>query len=447
MRRQPFLPFFVVSGSSISGRLVVSALEDALNAVVARHGALRTAIAPSARVVPSARAAALATYARTGVCRSGIFTQSLRDDDRVVLRKRVLESAPANVDAEIAAIVDDECAIPFALDTPPLMRAMLLTRRGREGLLVTVWPHLIIDGWSTQVFRGELQRAYARLVTPGAEADETPLSYERFAASQHEQAREGFFQRALEYWARQWTRFEGAQWVARDLPFSSMSSPPTLNTAAQTVSLGSDAASALKSRARECGATLFVFCLAACALWLHRLTGRTRIPIWTNFANRTPLTDRTVGWLANTHLIGLDLDDDPTGHQLVERTRRTMLEAAAAQELPLPLLWRTIGSSLIRGVGIAFEFDAETRRWPGALPPVVLKKAIVPGSRRTTVHLQITGRMEGDDITFRIWHSTDLCTADDVRRLLAALRKTIVALTNDPGSRASSLRLSGGSDV
>jgi hypothetical protein len=445
-RRIPFLPFFIASGSNISGPVSVAALEDALNAVVARHGALRAAVSAS-RVVPAAeRKAAFESYGRTGVCRSGIHAQTLRDPTTVVLRRRMLAADPEGQDVEIASVVDEACAEEFDLAAAPLMRALLLTRGANDHLLVVVCHHLFADGLSMQVFRGELQRAYARLLARGAEADETPFSYERFAALQHAQEQEGAFKPALEYWARQWARFEGTQWNARDLPFSAVPSPTTMNTAAQTLSLGPTLASALKARARECGATLFVFCLAACALWLHRLTGRTPIPIWTNFANRAPLTDRTIGWLANTHLVGIELDDDPTGRQLVERTRRTVLDATTAQELPLPLLWRAIGTSLIRGIGIAFEFETETqKRWQGAPPPVAVKRALLPGSRRATVHLQITGRVEGDDISFRIWHSTDLCTSDDAGRLLAALRKTIVMLTNDPGSRASSLRLSEGS--
>lgn len=446
MRRQPFLPFFVVSGSWISGRVVASALEDALNAVVARHGALRTAIAPSARVVPAARAAALETYARTGVCRSGIYTQSLRDDLRVVLQERVLESTPADVDAEIAAIVDDECAIPFALDTPPLMRAMLLTRRGGEGLLVTVWPHLTSDGWSTQVFRADLQREYARLIAGSPEPPAVSCSYEQFAASQHERAKAGYFRHALDFWKRQWQRLEAAQWTRNELPFS-FRGDATMNTAEETLSLGPVMSAALKARARESGVTLFMFCLAACGLCLHRLTGRARIPIWTNFANRSPLTNQTLGWLANTHLLGVDIDANATCQGLVQHTRRNLLEAMAAQELPLTLLWRKLGTSLISGIGIAFDFDAElpSQRWQGAPPPIALKKAILPGSRRTTVHMHLTGRIVGDEITLKAWHSTDLCTPDEGRRLLNALRETIAAMINEPSARASALRIGGGS--
>jgi hypothetical protein len=452
LRRQPFLPFFVVSGSWISGRLALSALEDALNAVVARHGALRAAIGPSARTIPADRAAALEAYVRTGACRSEIYTQSLRDDVRVVLRERMLGAAPADRDAEIAALVDEECAASFELDRPPSMRAMLLTRRGSESLLVTVWPHLISDGWSTQVFRSELQREYARLVAGLPATPAVPFSYEQFAAAQHEQAKAGHFRHALDFWREQWQRLEAEQWGRSELPFSSPvrqrsgQGDVTMNTAQEALSLGPAMSAALKTRARESGVTLFMYCLAACGVCLHRLTGRARIPIWTNFANRTPLTSHTLGWLANTHLVGVEIDADATCDELVQRTRRIVLEAAAAQELPLTLLWRTLGKSLISGIGIAFDFDAPLppQRWQGAPPPIALKKAILPGSRQTTVHLHLTGRIVGDEITFKAWHSTDLCTPDDGRRLLNVLRETIAAMINEPASsRVSALRVGG----
>src|SRR5262245_16308202 len=187
MRRAPFLPFFVSSGSEISGSFSVSALEEALNAVVGRHGALRSAIAASRALPDEDRHIALDTYRRTGVCRSGVYVQSLHDQVTVRLRRRTLGAESGDQDAEIAALVDRECAATYDLSAPPLMRALLLERHEHEQLLVVVWHHLVSDGWSTQVFRAELEREYARIVTRASEHGALPYSYQRFAASQHQE--------------------------------------------------------------------------------------------------------------------------------------------------------------------------------------------------------------------------------------------------------------------
>jgi hypothetical protein len=441
MRRAPFLPFFVSSGSEISGSFSVSALEEALNAVVGRHGALRSAIAASRTLPDEDRHIALDTYRRTGVCRSGVYVQSLHDQVTVRLRRRTLGAESGDQDAEIAALVDRECAATYDLSAPPLMRALLLERHEHEQLLVVVWHHLVSDGWSTQVFRAELEREYARIVTRASEHGALPYSYERFAASQHQEAQDGRFRPALDYWARQWERFERAQWTMRDLPVSHASPAVAGETAAQTSMLGEAAFAGLGAQARECGVTMFVFCLAAGALWLHRLTGRRLVPIWTNFANRTPETDQTIGWLANSHLVGFELEPNPTGYEVVHQTRRVMRDAMAAQAMPLPLLWRSLGTSLINGIGIAFDFDPgeNPRRRRGGRPPLALKRVILPGTRQALVHLQVMARVVGDDIMLRLSHATDLCTADDAQRLVAALRSTLVTMIADPRLRASAM--------
>jgi len=66
--------------------------------------------------------------------------------------------------------------------------------------------------------------------------------------------------------------------------------------------------------------------------------------MWVHFANRAdPSVQETVGMLANTHLIGVDMGGDPSFTELAVRVRRAVLGAIQFQDLPLDHLWQSLG--------------------------------------------------------------------------------------------------------
>ncbi|MCF7697651.1 non-ribosomal peptide synthetase, partial [Mycetohabitans sp. B2] len=75
--------------------------------------------------------------------------------------------------------------------------------------------------------------------------------------------------------------------------------------------------------------------LAAWSAVLARLSGQDDLVIGTPSANRGhPAIEPLIGFFVNTLALRVDLSGEPTTTQLLERVRRTMLEAQMHQDLP-----------------------------------------------------------------------------------------------------------------
>src|SRR3954454_2784044 len=111
----------VLAAVRMTGPLDRSALEHALNAVVARHEALRTVfefdgVDPLQKILPELR---MSIPVRT--------------------------VAPEDLDEIILAAIER----PFAVATGPLLRMELLRLDEREHVCVLVMHHIVTDGWSS----------------------------------------------------------------------------------------------------------------------------------------------------------------------------------------------------------------------------------------------------------------------------------------------------------
>ncbi|MCF7697693.1 non-ribosomal peptide synthetase, partial [Mycetohabitans sp. B2] len=91
----------------------------------------------------------------------------------------------------------------------------------------------------------------------------------------------------------------------------------------------------LKRLSQAQGATLFMTVLAAWSAVLARLSGQEDLVIGTASANRHhPQIEPLIGFFVNTLALRMDVSDEPSATQLLERVRRTALEAQAHQDLP-----------------------------------------------------------------------------------------------------------------
>ena len=199
-----------------AGRLDATALQTALDTVVARHDVVRTSVvvvegAPRPRVDPDARVE--------------LAVHELGDETRV-----------DELVAEIAWA-------PFDLERDALLRAALLRLPDHDRLLL-VGHHLVSDHGSAAVLLGELAAAYEHALAGNTpDLRELPIRYSDFAAWQRERFRGPMLDELVAYWRRQ---LDGAP-DRLDLP-SDRPRPPAKTYA------GAEARSSLRSTSRSSSA-------------------------------------------------------------------------------------------------------------------------------------------------------------------------------------------------
>ena len=234
---------------ALDGALDPAALETALNAVIARHDALRG--------------------------RVGRSDERMHFAARLELHLQVHDcSDEPDPDAARAAFVAADARTPFDLWSGPLVRAALLKLAAQRHVLVLTAHHIVCDGWSTNIILQELAAAYRAAHAGQRPALPQPPSFAQYAtdeaASTPEKAAD------LAYWTSLYRDLPPLPELPTDRP-----RPQQRSYAGATYTTAFDATllAALRKTAAGNGATLFSTLFTALQVVIGRLTGTSDVVI------------------------------------------------------------------------------------------------------------------------------------------------------------------------
>ncbi|HXO43693.1 MAG TPA: amino acid adenylation domain-containing protein, partial [Thermoanaerobaculia bacterium] len=315
-----FSPAYNMAGAlDLQGPLDRGALGCALDAVVARHEALRTRFGAAA----------------------GVPFQVIDAPAPVTLPQVDLAALSASAAAAAALLLAAaEARRPFDLITSWPLRALLL-RSGTAShrLLVTI-HHIAADGRSLEVFLDDLGELYAAACSRRPAAlPELPFRFVDFAAWERLEMSggpAGGLARHLEYWRE---RLAGAP-ATLELP-GDRPRPAHLGWRGGSLPLAIPAplAGQLVALGRRQRATPFMTLLAGIELLLSRHSGQADLVVGTALANRNlGGTERLVGCFVNMLALRADLAAAVSFEDLVARVRAATLADMAHQELPFDWL-------------------------------------------------------------------------------------------------------------
>ncbi|HEX2516297.1 MAG TPA: amino acid adenylation domain-containing protein, partial [Chloroflexota bacterium] len=299
----------------LEGPLDVDVLARALDALVARHEALRTTFAAAEGRPEQVVAPALAV--------------PLPVADLSAL-------APDAREAAVISRARAEAGAPFDLTAGPLLRAALLRLGPAEHVLLLTLHHIVADGWSRGVLLRDLSALYAAQARGEAPAlPALPVQYGDYAAWQRGWLRGEVLEGQLAYW-----RAALAGLPPLDLP-ADRPRPPVRSSdgAAVTALIPPPLVAALKRLAEGEGATLFMVLLGAYQALLGRYSGQADLAVGAPVANRArPELEGLIGFFANTLVLRADLSGAPTVRGHLARVREACLGAYAHQDVPFEKL-------------------------------------------------------------------------------------------------------------
>ncbi len=296
----------------IHGRLDVAALASALNAMIARHESLRTAIVetkgqPAQRILPEAE-----------------MQLSVLDFS---------ECATDQADEEVLRLIAADARMPYDLARAPLVRAKLLRLADDEHVLLLNFHHIIVDASALVDFYRELALLYESCAKGSAiSLPALPVQFADYAIWQQAWLGSAAAEAQLAYWKRQL----GGSLTPLDLSADWARTALASYRGARVVQrLPRELTAALKELSRRQGATLFMTLLAAFDILLARLAGREDIVVGSTIAGRNrPELDGVVGFFINALALRSDLSGRPSFSALLKRVRDVCLEGYAHQELP-----------------------------------------------------------------------------------------------------------------
>ncbi|MEH2073177.1 MAG: amino acid adenylation domain-containing protein [Nostoc sp.] len=295
-----------------TGQLNVPVLQQSLNEIVLRHEIFRT------------------TY--TAV--NGRLFQVIHPHQPISFTVIDLQTFPESErEAEAQRLVEAEVQKPLDMNQLPLIKWVLLKLNDREHLLIHVEHHMAHDGWSFNVFLGELLELYQAFSLGNSSVLPQPLlQFADFAHWQREWVKSQSAQAQLAYWQQ---KLSGSSPLL-ELPYNRpRPTEQTYNGDQIRVELPINLCESLRVLSRQEGVTLFMTMLGAFLVVLHRYTAQDDLSIGTAVANRRMQeVEKLIGMIVNNLVLRTDLSGNPTFRELLDRVRQVTLEAYANEDLP-----------------------------------------------------------------------------------------------------------------
>ncbi len=397
---------------TFDGPLDVEALQQALDAIVARHEAFRmtfgeTAGAPVARVASETKAA----FTIVDTAAEGITIQ----------------------DAIGAAITRR-----FDIAQLPLARWTLVRESPLRHVLVHVEHHLIHDGWSFNRFLGELSRRYRAFASGAEQERDFAPSFLSYVARQRENATSPAVQKQLAYWQRT---------LAAAPPIVSLPldrrRPRVLTHAGDVLIrvIPPRVARSLERVAHVHEATPFMTMFAAFLALLHRYSRETDLCVGTGVAARdTPETETLIGMLVTALVLRTDLSDDPTFAVLVERVRTVTLDAYANAGAPLSQIVETLapvrdpGHNPLFNIMFSFHDSPEPELDFGAVR-AALDLTMDNGSAKLDLNIIVIPRPDG--MTLKWEYNRDLFDRETIASMADHFETLLIGALDEPERRIS----------
>ncbi|HEY7414193.1 MAG TPA: amino acid adenylation domain-containing protein, partial [Ktedonobacteraceae bacterium] len=342
----------------------------------------------------------------------------------------------------VEVLMGEQGRRPFDLKTGPLVRWILLRLGQTRHLLLFTAHHIVIDGWSLDVFYQELAGLYeAALAGKSFSLPDLPLQYADFGLWQRKLLQEGAVDDQLAYWQRHLQNMPPIFELPVDRPRPLKRS---LNGARMTFALPTSLNERLHSLGQQAKATSFMILLAAFQPLLARYTHRTDIVVGTPIANRTrPEIEKLIGVFVNTIVLRVDLSGNPSFYELVCRVRKICLEAYANQDIPFERLVevlqpeRDMSSTPLIQVLFAFR---NTDRSQLTLPGLNMR-AQVQGNGTAKFDLMLEIQESEQGYTGVLEYSTDLFVEETIARLSKQYVLLISAGLANPETRLADLPL------
>ncbi|MEN9867793.1 MAG: hypothetical protein RL748_3383, partial [Pseudomonadota bacterium] len=404
----------------LTGELNYDALQTAFLQILARHESLRTCFVSGPSGEPQQKIHPVQDLPFT----IPMVDLSLMADD---LRQQQLQDR-----------LRSEAVQPFRLQSDLMLRAQLLKMGEQQHVLMMTMHHIAADGWSMSILINEFCALYQAALdqaegrAAAAPLPPLPIQYADYAHWQRNWLVGEVLQRQLAYWDTQLAGLPVVHGVPFDHP------RPKLQTYVGAMHYGkidSSITHGLKALCQQGGATLFMGLHAAFSAFLARYSNETDIVLGSPIANREQVeVAGLIGFFVNTLVLRLDLSNDPALRQLLQQSRRVLLDAYAHQQVPFEQIVerlqprRSLSHSPLFQIMLVLQNNEEgTLDLPGlTLAPVE------QGGNIAKYDLTLTVGETADGMQLAWEYNTALFGAETIERMAGHFTAMLAAMVQAP---------------
>ncbi|HEV7919166.1 MAG TPA: non-ribosomal peptide synthase/polyketide synthase [Thermoanaerobaculia bacterium] len=384
----------------LSGPLDREALQQAFDAIVERHGILRTTYTADAQTIGAAAS----------------------------LPIRMVDVAPEQLEALIA----EETARPFDLASDLMLRVALFRLAAEEHVLVCTMHHIASDAWSVDILIDEVRELYRGETLP-------PLALQYADFAHWQRAQETAPQ--LDYWKSQLADLPRVHSLPLDKP-----RPAQQRFEGGKVERTIDArlAAKLNGLAHGRNASLFMVLQSAFALLVARWSRSNDVAIGSPIAGREHRSlDPLIGFFVNTLVLRTRIEEKQTFGQLLDAARQTALDGFANQSVPFETLVDELKPERSLSHGALFQImfslvqgEARSLALPG------LEVTPLPRDLGLTkFDLNLTATESGEGLQLHWQYATSLFEQATIERMADSFAVLLQALAEQPATNVYELPL------
>ncbi|MCB4769600.1 amino acid adenylation domain-containing protein [Ancylobacter sp. Lp-2] len=393
------------------GALDADRLERALQAVVARHDALRGRFEASGE-------------------------HFIVDDVLAVQLQRIDVSTAANPEAELTLVLADDAATPFDLVAGPLLRGRVVTLAPETHVLVLTAHHIVCDGWSMNIILDELARHYTHDGHQGVGDLPAPMPFRGYAARQAMPSRRREDNET--YWLRRFDTLPPDVELPSDRPRAAMKS---FKGSTYRGAIDADLCRTVKKAGARQGATLFTTLASAFQIVMWRLTGEADQVVAIPTAGQSLVEGGSlVGHCVNFLPLRTMVEGGALASDLLKSVQKEMLELNEHQDFTFGTLVRELhlprNSSRLPLTQVQFNLE----RLGDALDFGGLGARVVPNAKAFTnfdIFLNVIEGPEG--LRLDCDYNTDLFDEGTIARWLSHFEQMLRSLAEDSARPVSEL--------
>lgn len=400
---------------SLTGVLDLTALQAAVDGLVARHEALRSTFSDDGLTVLVGAAGPVAIDRRDW-------------------------SDYADQTERLAALRSQIVSDPFDLTAGPLFR-VLLVRVGAEGHhLFLSAHHLVCDGWSFGVLVGDLSSMYSAHATAGASAPGAAPRFGDFATLQRSDDEAATAAADVSWWVEQLHPVP----PPLELP-TDRARPVRRSFRAEREDLTIDAADVarVEQLAAHEGASLFVVLLSMFGTLLHRVTGTRDALVGIPWAGQPAAgMPELVGHAVSTLPLRVQSSSESTTQTIVRAVRGAVLDASEHQAATFGSLLKqlAIPRDPSRPPLISVVFNVDRRLDDAALAFAGLRATFASVPRRfEAFELFVNVVVDGRQLVVECQYNADLFDRATIRGWLQAYRLLLRGAAASPEQPADRL--------
>jgi amino acid adenylation domain-containing protein len=403
----------------LRGQLNVTALDQAINAIVCRHEGLRT------------------HFELVNDAPIQVISNDICLDIPVVDLQHLSEPEQTETVNKMAIAESQQ---PFDLAVAPLLRVQLLQRSRTAHVLLITMHHIIADGWSMGVFLDEFSQLY-RAYCAGELRQLPPLTIQSadFAHWQRQWLTGDVLANQLSYWQNLLAGAPPLLELPTDRPRPSIQ---TFTGGFVELTLDRVLSQQIATLSQTAGTTPFMTLLAAFAVLLARYSGQDDLVIGAPIANRhRQETEPLIGLLVNTLVFRSQLAANPTFVELLASTKQMNLDAQDHQDLPFEKLVEELQPERSLSYSPLFQVMFEMEHMPSGdldlpeleIAPLALENINAKFDLTLSIRESESGLVTGWE------YKTDLFDRQTIERMATNFQALLAGIVADPQQQVAQL--------